>query len=416
MVLLVLAAGTLLFLQLEQYRFGDSYRVSAKAIIRDHEFSVAQWEVGALGSELSERLGIYPYGPTDSRAQQEVRDYLDVARRIGSLEDQLERDAAAGTEDGSRSNEARSLQKEINDLRARQEARRPAVERTLERQISSVIGGENLGWWGGALPPVAFQFTEPPYYLVLSPRDEIKLRLGLLLVPSASLETRETVELAVEEELPNTSALVDGIGGFSTWPTMIIDRANLEWVLSTIAHEWVHTYLIGFPLGWEYFGDNDAAAINETVADIVGNEVGGKALRRYYPDLAPPPVPDERSLMRVHRVPAFEPPPFSFNEEMRITRERVDALLAEGRVAEAEEYMEERRLFLLENGYYIRRLNQAYFAYHGAYRTGAAAPSEDPIGPRLRRLREESADLASFLQAVRGMTGLDDLIARVPEP
>ena len=297
-----------------------------------------------------------------------------------------------------------------------QEARRPAVERTLERQISRVIGDQNLGWWGWAIPPVAFRFTEPPYYLVLSPRDRIELRLGLLLGPSVSLEIRENLEVIAEEELPNTSALVDGIGGFSTWPTMIIDRANLEWVLSTIAHEWVHTYLIGFPLGREYFRNADAAAINETVADIVGSEVGGEALRRHYPDLVPKPVVRQPPLTRVHQVPKPTLPAFNSNEEMRITRERVDALLAEGKVAEAEEYMEERRQFMLQNGYYIRRLNQAYFAYHGTYRTGAAAPSEDPIGPRLRKLRDETPDLASFLEAVRGMTTLDDLVARVPEP
>jgi len=52
---------------------------------------------------------------------------------------------------------------------------------------------------------------------------------------------------------------------------------------------------------------------------------------------------------------------------MRETRIRVDKLLAQGRIEEAEAYMEERRQEFVAHGYYIRKLNQAYFAFHGAY-------------------------------------------------
>ena len=123
-----------------------------------------------------------------------------------------------------------------------------------------------------------------------------------------------------------------------------------------------------------------------------------------------------RWTMPSPNMPLPETAALDFNKEMRITREEVDRLLSEGKVAQAEAYMEERRQFLLAHGYFIRRLNQAYFAFHGTYRTSAAAPTEDPIGPRLQRLRAESPDLRSFLRAVRGMTSLDDLIKRVPEP
>ena len=76
---------------------------------------------------------------------------------------------------------------------------------------------------------------------------------------------------------------------------------------------------------------------------------------------------------------------------MRATRLVVDELLKQGKVDEAEAFMEARRLTFVENGYPLRVLNQAYFAFHGSYATGAS--STDPIGPKLRQLRAQSATL-----------------------
>ena len=48
---------------------------------------------------------------------------------------------------------------------------------------------------------------------------------------------------------------------------------------------------------------------------------------------------------------------------MHLTRLEVDRLLAEGKINEAESYMESRRIFFWENGYLIRRLNQAILLF-----------------------------------------------------
>ena len=98
---------------------------------------------------------------------------------------------------------------------------------------------------------------------------------------------------------------------------------------------------------------------------------------------------------------------FDFRKEMRHTRQVVDLFLKYGRVDDAEEYMQIRRQLFEENGYHIRKLNQAYFAFHGSYGTGAAATS--PIGPKLQRLRELSPDLRTFLETVRWFTSEADL-------
>ncbi len=415
LLVVVVLAGVFGYVVWTRLHSRDPYSASVGSIVDGYRFSIPSWEVSALRSELAERISVRRVDATSPESKKRVLAYLDTAGLIGALEGEIERTVILSSNREEAYASVAPLQEEVEALRAAQEEKRPPVERILEKQVSRVLAEEELGWLGLALPPVAFQFTELPYNLILSPRDEIKQRLSRPLVPSLSLETREMLETTLEGDLPNTSSLIDGIGGFSTWPTMVIDRASLSWILSTIAHEWVHTYLISFPLGWHYWSSSDAEAINETVADIVGNEVGRKALERYYPELVPPPQA-QRPTTQARPVPEPELPAFSSSEEMRITRERVDLLLAEGKISEAEEYMEERRQFLLENGYFIRRLNQAYFAFYGTYRTSAAAPTEDPIGPRLSRLREETPDLASFLRAVRGMADLNDLIERVPEP
>ncbi len=55
-------------------------------------------------------------------------------------------------------------------------------------------------------------------------------------------------------------------------------------------------------------------------------------------------------------------------------------------------------------------LNQAYFAFHGSYATGGAAGA-DPIGPKLRQLRELSPSLQAFMQTAASITSVAELDA-----
>jgi hypothetical protein len=70
--------------------------------------------------------------------------------------------------------------------------------------------------------------------------------------------------------------------------------------------------------------------------------------------------------------------------------------------------MEQKRQYLSENGYYIRKLNQAYFAFHGTYANSPTSIS--PIGAEMRKLREDSASVKDFLDSVAGITSHEDLI------
>jgi hypothetical protein len=92
---------------------------------------------------------------------------------------------------------------------------------------------------------------------------------------------------------------------------------------------------------------------------------------------------------------------------------KVDALLAEGRVEEAEAYMEERREFFYDNGYAIRRLNQAFFAFYGGYQAGggmAGAGGADPTGPAVIAIRQYSNSLYDFVVTLQDVTSREELL------
>jgi hypothetical protein len=101
---------------------------------------------------------------------------------------------------------------------------------------------------------------------------------------------------------------------------------------------------------------------------------------------------------------------------MHETRVTADQLLLEGRVDQAEAYMEQRRQFFWENGYAIRKLNQAYFAFYGSYAdVPGGAAGEDPVGPAVRTLRQQSSSLADFVDRMARLTSFGDLQAAIAE-
>lgn len=374
-------------------------------LVAHWNFDFIQWELAAWRAKFS-ALFHRPGGElTETAGSQLVRTYLERAHKIRSNE----RAITQGLSENNHQSTAETLrlQAEIDELRQQQSVDRNTVEYIIEQQIGGELVQAGIQFAGTPLPPVQFAFVEPPRKLVVSPRDRIEQTYGQMLTASMSLESVEQTEQAFRQQ-QNLSAYITNIGGLGAYPTMVVDDASLPWILSTVAHEWTHNYLTFFPLGFNYGANHEITTINETVAEIVGNEVGEQALRRYYPDLAPPPPPpvDEQ-------VPAPPPPAFDFNAEMRQTRLVVDQLLELGQIVEAEKYMELRRQYFVENGYPLRVLNQAYFAFHGSYGTGAASTS--PIGPKLQALRPLLPDIHTFLQTVRSFTRENDIDAALHE-
>lgn len=372
-------------------------------LVQRWDFDLMKWEIKAL-SQKGRTVFAQPAEDLTTEARIAlVEQYIDRAQHIGQLEQAINR---VLSQNGNQTTEqTETLQRELDDLRTTQQNLRPTVEQILQQQVAEELVAAGMGVGDGPVPPVFFTFTEPPKKLVVSPRDRIATIYSRMLKADMPLAQVETSEEAIRQE-ENLSAYITNTGGLGAYPAMVIDRASLPWIISTIAHEWTHNYLTLFPLGIRYNSSGELTTINETIADIVGDEIGERVVRRYYPAFAPA-EPETDAGQPADQEEDNGPPAFDFRREMHKTRLHVDELLAAGQVQSAEAYMEARRLFFVAHGYPLRVLNQAYFAFHGSYGTSAASTS--PIGPKLERLRALTGDLPAFLHTVRWFTSGDDI-------
>jgi hypothetical protein len=380
---------------------------AARRFTRSVEFDYVSWTLDALSVKLDQAALGTPFYFNETARHQIVVDYLHLMDNILSSENQLNlvytdpqvHDPAAAS---------LSLQVELNQLYARQRQLAPLAESVLQEQISATLADLGLTTGGQPLPPVLFHITPLPYDLIISPRDKIQQDAAISLVPDLSVEQQVTIENQVDTGL-NVSSLVVPVGGIGSYPTMVMRTTALDWLSDTIAHEWTHNWLALRPLGLNYDTSPELRTMNETTASISGHEISVLVLKRYYPELAA-----EFDLQSVSLPLSPAPADFNFNTEMHITRVHVDELLAQGRITEAEAYMEQRRQFFWQNGYAIRKLNQAYFAFYGAYAdVPGGAAGEDPVGPAVRLLRAQSGTLAVFLKTISQMSSFQQLQATV---
>ncbi len=287
----------------------------------------------------------------------------------------------------------------------------PVAEGILQRQIASALNDLFLTKLGKPIPPVLYHSTPLPYALIVSPRDVIRQDANISIMPGLTIEQIIHLEDDVTKNL-NVSALVEEVGGIGTYPTMVQETDDLNWLIEVISHEWIHNYLTLSPLGINYDTSPELRTMNETTASLAGKEIASAVIAIYYPERKTPPPPPvaETPQMETQSVEPPLPPEFDFREEMHETRLKVDELLLAGKIDEAETYMEQRRQFLWEHGYQIRKLNQAYFAFHGAYADvpGGAAGS-DPVGPAVRAFRENSASLSDFIIKIARLSSFEEL-------
>lgn len=328
-------------------------------------FRLLDWETVHLGERAGRLLNALDGAGADEQTDtQTLRAYFDVKGN----KQQLRRQAEAA----------------IEDIVA-QAYRDAGITRSQPVQI------------GALFPPVLVALTPPPNVLVVSPRNELRVTSSVVL---QSMDVAAQERLEVSADSANVSSLVAPIGGLATYPSMVLEADASNQVLSAVAHEWMHQYLIFYPLGEGYWNSQETREINETTAELVGQEVGGQLAQRL--GVTQPAA----------SAPARTANAFDFRAFIRETRLEVERLLLADQVEQAEAYMRSRRDELQQHGYALRKLNQAYFALYGSYGEGAAASPANPIPGLLRQLRERSS-LADFVFAVRNVTSVAQLRAVV---
>ena len=392
---------TVLVLLLASTASGEPQFPPVELAASPYRFDIVTWEIANVPDKwVHKALDLLPGTSSKSREQKrdELLEYFSLGEEIRTLEGELTRLqtdlAPAGP--GTR---LAAVSAELDVLRGARSSLKAGSEEFLEAELASILKESGLAsWFGGLVPPVDISLSTPPTLLVVSPRDTISRTHSILLKPGMTPEEMERLEskIFLEQDL---SALVTGLGGVGSFPAFV-RNSSLRLASELAAHEWLHNYWFFRPLGWAPWSwTSELNSLNETAATIAGRELG----HMLYESITGEELPDPDHLLPLE--PAHPPPPpdpdrFDFNKEMRTTRLRVDELLEQGRVEQAEDYMEERRLMFMDNGYFIRKLNQAYFAFHGTYATGPASVS--PIGDQVTELRRRSESLGDFIRTMSG--------------
>lgn len=363
---------------------GDYRPTPLEQATAPYRFNLAGWEISHLPDKwLRRAAAVLPWNDTPPRVQR-LADAEEFFRLNGEIR-RLERELP----DAPSPAQAAQWQAEISAMIQQRDRLKAGVEETMESELSAVLAAQGLeSGWGWLWPPVDTVYARSPGLLILSPRDRIFRLDSQLLQPDLRDRDRERLEALVREEL-DLSAIVEDTGGVSFYPSVVAEDLSLHGALVVTAHEWLHHWFFFRPLGRNYYGSEAMLTLNETAATVGGEALGDLA---YF----------NMTGIAIDRTPGERRPPppgaFDFGAEMRETRRQAEALLAAGRIAEAEEYMEQRRKFVNGHGYRLRKLNQAYFAFHGSYATGPA--STNPIGEEVRRLYAQSQTPGHFLQTI----------------
>ena len=372
-----------------------------KSIVEPYSFSIVKWERKIIPCEVHQLI-LSRYEKIDDKVHL-VTDYFSIVERIEILSSEIE-----AINSGNRQGDLALLETELNRLQEQQMALEDTVERIIERQIRETLARQGIFnpideyiRLEVGFPPLNFEFERPPYLLVISPRDKIESMREITLQQNLSLEEIEDIEARVDKL--GVSSLVVGLGGCATYPSLVANDASLRFTIDTATEEWLHQYLAFKPLGFLYLLDltgvsrnYEIATMNETLASMVSKEIGSIIYEKYYAGY-------ENGNNQNQAAGSG----FDFNQEMRQIRGAVDKYLAQGEIERAEEFMEQKRQYLASMGYYIRKLNQAYFAFHGTYADSPTSVS--PIGIELKELRSQSASLKDFLNTVAMMTSAQDL-------
>lgn len=387
-----------------------------RAYSRSNEFDYVRWEIDAVWQKLVFTALGMPKRMSVEEGRAVIDETLDLNYQTRLLEWQLDQ-IYSNPDISDPASESRFLKEELALIQEKYPFKAGVTESLLQAQINQGLAEESISIFGQAFPPVLYRFSPLPKALIVSPRDVIRQDANLSLDTNITFDGTIEMEENIAQAL-NVSTLITNIGGVGTYPSMVMMTSNLEWLLNTVSHEWTHNYLTLRPLGINYGSSGETRTMNETTADIVGEAIMLKVAQTYYPEFIPEEtLPEPEMAEKPNNAPVEEEEVFDFAYEMYITRRETDILLEAGKIDEAEAYMESRRQFFWDNGYQIRKLNQAYFAFHAAYvnapssgeegQTGAAG--QDPVGPAVWKLYEKSDNLSDFLRSIAWITSFQEL-------
>ena len=371
-----------------------------KSLSSQHRFSIIEWEINNIGSKLWNKLSNSSHKFQDNGIPPEFTDFMCLQQEVRSLYTKTKYEIA---KNGPTQQTTHNHLNELNKLQDKQHELDLFIEGFLEEIVEDAISSHGIGYKIGSLhfPPVAISFSPLPKLLVTSPRSNILRLENVLLSPDISAAEIIALENSIETS-SDLSVIVVDIGGIATYPAMISSVSSISHTLNLISHEWLHHFLAFRPLGQHMLKSNEMNELNETLANIFGGRISKELMAKYSHDL---------NITTCGIKTTNQSSSFDFRLEMKLIRNKVDDLLQAGQVDQAEEFMENKRLFLISKGYPIRKLNQAYFAFHGTYTDHPAAVSD--TFNKLVKLQDRYPTFREFIWAVSGISSYEEFLRLV---
>ena len=210
--------------------------------------------------------------------------------------------------------------------------------------------------------------TKRPALLVVSRRDSLEIVKYEGLGDNISETEKRALEKKFEDK--GYSAYIFTAAGVATKPIRSDENTAPNKLLKILGHETAHHYFFGKPLGKNYGESAECHAINETSAEIVGEELGAycssKILRN---------SPTMQSVITGGT---------KWMERLGETTRHVEKLLSEGKLEQAETYMKK------------KHTNQAQLVLWKMY----GSDKENGMTRTLNALKSECYDLKDFAETV----------------
>ena len=357
---------------------------SYNLIISNYKYNLVQWEIENIFDKWINKLTSPLFNNYKKENHEIVQDYFNNKRKILNSNKNFK----------NIDSETYNLQIEISE-------NTDVVEEFIESTLSTVISNQNIDLiFGMQFPPVDIRLIDLPKLLVISPRNKIERIDDILIKPEIKFNDVSYIEKKILYE-ENLAAIVLDIGGIATYPSSIPNSRNLKEVFIISGHEWIHHYLFFTKLGQNMFNSEEMRILNETLASRVAEELW-IYIDQYISENYDLHLNDENydDFNQNHDNL------FNFKYEMNKTRIETELLLKDNKIIEAEKFMERRRQIFVENGYNIRKLNQAYFAFYSSYADSSA--SNTSIGDELDEFRKYYNSLESFILAIRSVSDYEE--------
>jgi len=286
--------------------------------------------------------------------------------------------------------ERREKEKDYSETYSEREKLKPKVEKVLAEDTHEAIFDLLQ-----SDVETDFSLKKMPCWLIVSRRDKLEA-VQWKYAGYMTEDKQKVMEKKFEDK--GYAAEVWEVDGLSSTPISLDEDMLYSEVLLSLGHEAAHKYFERKPLGKKYDTSQECSTINETSADIIGDEVRAYQLSK---------MPKERADLKKAAIREMQSEKAADEDWGKIVK-TVEGLLSKGEIEKAETYMErEREKLNKEYGTHIRKINQATLVKYKTY--GVDGGDKNGITQHLKDLRSECSDIKDYAETVGQTTSYKEV-------